>query len=617
MRTRPVFPWILSALVVCLGAGIALRAVRMDRKPAAGSTSSRSVSDLSTGNATPPGAKETVVESGRLNPAELDSALRCFRQWTRLYTAAKNPAERTALLDSGKNFATAHRQAMKQLIAENPRRALEKAVPAVTRQQLPAEILSQIEERINARGTYRVVASWPAESEAAVQRVVETGGTRYEAFVFGRRLTQTTSDRAYLSGVAVGRSLALDERPFRVMEPGEIPGAAKEVDRTCPVSGESVPVADRAALPPVTEKTPAVEAGGVIHYLCSGGHIAAFEKQLIAYEGGTGGPVSPSGAVPGGTATGVKSILYVRVAFSDTRVESQTEAEACTMMEQVNDWYVKSSYGALYFLTTVSPLVILSHPEAYYTSESDHYGLRADALAAAAEMGYDASAFDFDIVIYSGGPGNFNGAASIGSRGVWLKVANPGIACHELGHNLGLYHANSWYTSGRSIIGDGYHIEYGNGFDTMAAAAAGPYQFNAAFKSQLGWLTREFVHDIRRSGLYRIHAFDQTRLDPANRYAFKVSKDGERDYWGEYRQEFGSVFPTLRDGVLLNWSPWSKSAGGTHLLDTTPDSPDGVYDAALTIGRTFSDFGAGVHITPVGKGGTVPGSLDLVVNLGA
>src|SRR5439155_18221908 len=55
---------------------------------------------------------------------------------------------------------------------------------------------------------------------------------------------------------------------------------------------------------------------------------------------------------------------------------------------------------------------------------------------------------------------------------------------------------------------------------------------------------------------------------------------------------------------------------GAELLDTAPTSPDGKTDSALLIGRTFSDSSAGVHITPIGKGGTVPESLDVVVNLG-
>jgi hypothetical protein len=48
----------------------------------------------------------------------------------------------------------------------------------------------------------------------------------------------------------------------------------------------------------------------------------------------------------------------------------------------------------------------------------------------------------------------------------------------------------------------------------------------------------------------------------------------------------------------------------------TPDSPPGAQDAPLLLGKTFSDPEAGIHITPVSKGNTIPESLDIEVNFG-
>ena len=68
-------------------------------------------------------------------------------------------------------------------------------------------------------------------------------------------------------------------------------------------------------------------------------------------------------------------------------------------------------------------------------------------------------------------------------------------------------------------------------------------------------------------------------------------------------------------GAGLRWAQNGNQK--SQLLDTTPGSTDGKNDAALVIGRTFSDKRRGIHITPVGKGGTSPESLDVVVNLGS
>jgi hypothetical protein len=558
----------------------------------------------------------TLPEETPLSSREIEAAIRDFRNWTTRYFAEQGPKQES-LKAEGKARAMAHRRALKQLISEDPRHALEAAVPVVLRQKLPSEIRAALEERINAPGFYGVYAASGAPSIAPIRRIVEIAGKNYHTFTYGRRLEQKTTAQALLNGVAIDDVMALDERPLRVLESGEIPDPAKPAVETCPISGISSAPRENEALPPVTAETAAVEVGGVIHYLCSGGHIVEYERQLVAREGGTGGPISPSMPTAPTVGTGVKSCLYLRVAFPESHFEPQSEAGAYDLMKQVSDWYVQNSYGKLSLLSTVTPLVVLPSTETFYTTGGgNEYKLMSDALAVAAAMGYDASSFDLYIVAYTGGPGNFNGLGTIGGAGVWLRTSSVGVAIHELGHNLGLWHANSWDTSGQSVIGAGTHVEYGNLFDTMGPAAGGSNQFNAAHKNLLDWLTKEYVHEIRRSGMYRIYAFDQPQLDPANRYAFSIQKDNTRFYWGEFRQSFGDTVPSLRDGILLNWSPWSKSQGGTHLLDTTPGSADGMHDAALTIGTTFSDWEAGIHITPIGKGGTVPESVDVVVNLG-
>ncbi len=436
------------------------------------------------------------------------------------------------------------------------------------------------------------------------------------------RLTQPTTKDDYLVGIAVDDWMAVDERPLRVLEAREQPDPAKPLvrissdDQGPGIASEGGDKRVEHTAPAFGDEVPLVEAGGKVYQICCPGFLGSFERELVAFEGGTGGPVYPSYPVVGTSSTGVRSLLYLRVAFPDVLLEPQAEAAAYDMMSQVSNWFVESSYGNLYLLTTVAPLVVLPRTEAWYKNGGSEYALRDDALAAAKAQGYDGDVHDHVIFAYNGGPGNFQGMATVGGKHVWLRSINVSTAAHELGHNFGLWHANFWDTSGLSVIGPGTNVEYGNSFDTMGSANPTSGHFNTAWKNQIGWLSDEFVHDIRQSGTYRLYALDQSRLDPARRYGLKVRKDTGRFYWAEFRQLFGPSNPWLQDGILLNWSPWNQSGGGTQLLDTTPGTPDGKNDAALTIGRTFSDFESGVHITPVGKGGTSPESLDVVVNLG-
>ncbi len=561
------------------------------------------------------------VRAGTDPLAGFDPAIRDFRFWAVRFARETNPSAKRGMMEDGHALARGHREAIRQLIPTDPRRALLQALPMELRQELPKEIVAELEERINTRAVFGVYAAFSGDPEP-IRRVVETPEKRYNTFVYGRRLAQATTRDCYLVGIAVDDTMALDERPLRVLETRESPDPAKPVVRApsdYPHGGSAPAAGDEPTVhtaPPFTGSAPLVEAGGNIYQLCCSGALAPFERELIAFEGGSGGPVHPSHPVNGTDSTGAKSLLYLRLAFPNAPLTPQTEAAAYDMMSQVNAWFVDSSYGKLYLLTTVAPLVVLPRTEAWYNTVGGVYTLRDDALAAAKELGYDGDAHDHVIFAYNGGPGNFKGLANVGGKDVWLKNISVGTATHELAHNFGLWHANSWQTSGQSVIGAGTNLEYGNSFDTMGVGSPASGHFNVSSKNQIRWLGDEFVHNIGQSGTYRLFAFDQPRLDPSRRLAIKLRKDSERFYWAEFRQLFGPANPWLQAGILLNWSPWNKSAGGTQLLDTTPGTAEGLSDAALTIGRTFSDFDAGLHLTPVGKGGTVPESIDVVVNLG-
>ena len=313
----------------------------------------------------------------------------------------------------------------------------------------------------------------------------------------------------------------------------------------------------------------------------------------------------------------------MRVNFPDDLTEPISEADAYAVMNSVNTFYTTVSYNLTALDTTVAPVVTLPQTKAYYSA--DPTLLLADARAATRQAGYDTTNYDRDIVVFTSVPNyNFGGLAYVGGKGVWLQSMGAGVTAHELGHNYGLWHANFWDTTANgSMVGPGTNLEYGNFYDTMGLAGAGIYQFNAAHKSKLDWLKADAVQSITSNGVYRIYPFDVPAAArvPGRFYAGTVRKDSQRYYWLEFRQLF-TANPWNQNGLLLNWSPWPESNGGTQLIDTTPGSPDAGDafsrdDAAVVIGRTFNDNPAGVHITPLQRGAT--GSdpwIDYQVNLG-
>ena len=543
----------------------------------------------------------------------LPRAIDEFKAWSEQFVGSADGAQ-AALLADGEALAAKRREELKELIKTNPRMALESAVPMQVRSQLPEGITQHLEERVSGRGFYGVLIADNFEAgRREVRREVMLDGVTYQAFVYGRRVAQTTKDNVLLYGIAIPPLLAVHEDAVRLLETGEPtpPLTGKEV---CPVSGKNADSYGKKALAQVGRK---VEA------FCGPAHVSKLNQRLAADTGdGGSGSASDPPIAKDSWSQGPKTLLFMRVAFPDDPSEPITEDGAYALMDAVNTWFVENSYDTTQITPTVTPLLMLPQTKGWYSVQGTGRLLTDSREAARLQAGLDTDNFHWDIVRHGSVPGfNYGGLAYVHGKGTWLQSSGTGVTCHELGHNYGLWHANFWTASGDSIIGPGTHSEYGNSFDTMGAASAGNNQFNAAFKNQLDWLPDAFVHNVTTNGLYRIHTYDLPNLVSGQKYSLKVKKNYDRNYWAEFRQKF-TANRWFQNGVLLNWDPWnngvSDSAGGTHLLDTTPGTPDGKNDCPVIIGRTFSDVGAGVHITPVAKGTTSPENwIDVMVNIGA
>lgn len=583
-----------------------------------------------------------------------------FRAWSELYLQAA-PADRAALLEQGKALAKAHTQVIADFIRSDPQNAIAMAVPMVVRQKLPPEILSLLEQRPRLRGDLEVYGNLPLPDQeeqipSYTRTVTSQDGKRWDAYVYGHRTSQRSLTNVSLNGVAVGRDMAVSDSPVRVLEVGELPIAdGRETVTVCPVSSIETEVEQTAAgeLPLVTMETPAFETPEQVIYVCSGGHISQLAERYLSDEekahwsslgvdlnSGTGsGPAhGPVGTVPGGWTTGHRTFLYIRAAFPDNPVDPQNEQECYNMLKVANDYVVQNSYGRCYFTYAVPPLVVLPYPLAWYVRYNAEYGggdylVQDHARQIARSMGYDYLNYNLDAVRWTGGPGNYGGSASVGARGMRMKYSDTTIFLHELGHNLGVWHANRWETTPPSFIGPGTNHEYGNKFDIMGTGADLNGHYTASFKNTLSWMPQEQFWNVTSSGLYRVHQFDDSVADPALRYALRIRKDVEKDYWAEFRQLLPNH--SFSNGLMMTWDRWgiggiggsggsptNGSNTGAQLLDMTPGSfgngiSDTRDDSGLYVGRTYSDPDANIHITPVARNmGTTPPSMDVRVQVG-
>lgn len=602
-----------------------------------------------------PSVVATPVPVVAVRPAP-PSPVAQFNSWTEKYLAAA-PAEKAALLAEGEALAKARREQMLGLIKTSPEQALAEALPYRLRKGLPDSITAQLEERVSGRGNFTAYYATPLPDQAvkapSVWRQAVIQGRTYDVFTYGRRLQQRSANGLSLQGIALAttvggpaaepRALALAVSPVRVLEPAEAADfmAAGKIqpDAICSVSGQASSVAGQQTL---------ADFGGDIVSFCKPNHAADLNQSLSGLWGDAGGG---GGALPVGASTqGVKSLLFIRLRFPDELIEPITEDAAYQVMDQVNNFFVENSYNTLSITPTVTPLLTLPRTKTQYDSPPPTGGalfgpgvniIYNDALAVAAAAGYDSANYNLNCIIFTKVP-TFNFGGLAGGNRVWLQGSGAGLIAHEYGHIFGLAHANFWNTKGApipggtidpdgrighdSIIGAGLDVEYGDPFDTMGGGggtgdvfddAAGLSQFNAVHKHRLHWLPEAAVQTVTTNATNRVYAFDATSLEPGKIHALKIRKDYERDYWISHRQKL-TQNPWMMNGVQLHWNGWSQTQGGSsELLDTTPGSRLGLADSALVIGRTFTDPGLQLYITPIAKGGISPHPwIDVVVNFG-
>jgi hypothetical protein len=312
------------------------------------------------------------------------------------------------------------------------------------------------------------------------------------------------------------------------------------------------------------------------------------------------------------SAVGEKKLLYIRVCYPDDGAEPISFAAAESLMTEVSDFYRRHSYGQFWIAGTVTPLLTLPSPKAnYFPIDEDGQQtwlaaiILADAREAARQAGYDPADYDLDMVRFNSP--FIQSFANLGSRGAWMVSSHPATTIHEIGHNLGLHHANQW--SG-PLNGPGTNVEYGDDFDIMGNPSdwqlAGFHFMN---KLALGWLGDSNSVRVSSSGVFRVQAHD-TDTGPTGTYALRVRKDDERDYWIEKRQDFGDIFDhMLRSGLLTYWDSWSGSAGGTQIIDLLGTNE------SLPIGHPLVDPAAGVKVIPVEQASDMS-YMDVAVILG-
>lgn len=567
-------------------------------------------------------------------------------------------------LQLGIQLATERRERMVRLIRENPEQAIAESLSWSEWEKLPEEIRALTERPFSTVADYAYYPVCLPPGAAPVANVPSyiaelhlADGRSLDAFVYGTRSDLGSRGRLPVQGIELDGLAALRQEVLQVISPADVAVVMKKFDATQANSGRSFSDGGIVA-------NHAVHAlvGGRVVIFSNVEEVRAANERLSAAESRPGTIAATSYLLPSGDGpinwdeletfadvqanawTEVKKkVFMIRVNFSNNTAVPVTQAAAAGVLNgTVSDQIRANSYNKTWIEATVSANVY-TMPQAttFYVPGSLNTELLRDARntfrnnksggdasinigpVSASGTGAGSGLGDFDIVgvtfssigISSGGV-NYAGLA--GGADLWMQGNNSsGVFVHEFGHNYGIGHASSWDTTDGSSVGTGASTEYGDIFDIMGSGDDPEGYFHTQAKSKLDWLTSAQWADATASGsnTYRIHRIDDQSTTSTTVRGVRVTKAAGEYYWLGYRTAF-SANTSLQKGVYLNW----QRSGQTRcwLVDTTPNTTAGKNDAPITLGRTYSDSAANMHLTPLATGGTGADRwIDVRVNLGS
>ncbi len=245
------------------------------------------------------------------------------------------------------------------------------------------------------------------------------------------------------------------------------------------------------------------------------------------------------------------------------------------------------------------------------------------ATEAATRAGKNLTGYNHLMFVF---PGNtactWAGLGAISGSWSLVKSSSMGgkTAAHELGHNLGITHANTYKCTDAS----GAHVtlsstcttdEYGDMFDTMG----GSYRhFSGYQKARLGWLAASNIRTLNTAGTFTVDIAPLGTTTTAAQ-VLRVYRANKSDYYYiEYRQPtavFDNFATThaIVNGLSIRLASETTTRVAPLLLDMTPSTTSGTSfsDPALPVGATYVDTVSGISIQLVSR--TVAGAKVKVV----
>jgi M6 family metalloprotease-like protein len=329
---------------------------------------------------------------------------------------------------------------------------------------------------------------------------------------------------------------------------------------------------------------------------------------------------------------GTTKIAVILANFNNLSVSSPTKSQAKTLMDtKFSPFFAENSFNKATMTGDVFGWVTLNIAS---TCDLATYAPKA---IEAADSQIDFNLYKYVMIVFPNSNCPYSGIAYIppgvnyttgeGTKLLLVSALPSNVfsewvqtsGIHEVGHNLGLTHANGWECGSESVGLSCSKIDYGDKFDVMGGGGF-IYQphYGIYFKEFLGWITNTNVKVVTASGNYTI---DKLESLSGGVMSLKIPREGTSTYYNvENRTATGkdSTLPSnaLAGGlikIIPNSVNGTSSPDDTFLIDATPNSSstDDFNDAGFILNKTFTDSERGINITPTSK---TNGVLSVNVN---
>ncbi len=306
----------------------------------------------------------------------------------------------------------------------------------------------------------------------------------------------------------------------------------------------------------------------------------------------------------------IRKPMLHRVAVLSADGVSVSEADVAREMAEVNRFYTETTRG----MDTFEMQVYRNYKLGLSTTDcDDRGGVQSRLTTAFTQDGFDPANYDHLVFIVPTSCGSWRGASAIvgavgddGRYSVRIRsiykddVAHAYPFIHELGHNLGMRHAQSAKCTGSlyTPLLAGCSIEdYGDSNDPMGGGWTEVY-WNTPHQRFFGWIAPERAITAGGSGTFNLIPMDAKQGCGIQALRIPIPDEPAKYFYVEYRKArsdsaYAGTGTNVRgDAVLI-----TRSQDGLRNDSSTQRIELGTtrFEGAL-VGSTY-DLGSGVSVT--------------------